>query len=60
LCLNGIALASGNAPTFVASIVITSAAYAYRIRVEDAMLVSRFGAAYENYRREVGAIVPFV
>jgi protein-S-isoprenylcysteine O-methyltransferase Ste14 len=60
LCLNGIALASGNAPTFVASIVITSAAYAYRIRVEDAMLVSRFGAAYENYRREVGAILPFV
>jgi protein-S-isoprenylcysteine O-methyltransferase Ste14 len=60
LCLNGIALASGNAPTFVASIVITSAAYAYRIRVEDAMLVASFGAAYENYRRGVGAILPFV
>jgi protein-S-isoprenylcysteine O-methyltransferase Ste14 len=60
LCLNGIALASGNAPVLVASIVTTSAAYAYRIRVEDAMLVARFGTAYEEYRHEVRALVPFL
>jgi protein-S-isoprenylcysteine O-methyltransferase len=60
LCLNGIALASGNAPVFIASIAATSAAYAYRIRVEDAMLVARFGASYEAYRREVGALLPFL
>lgn len=60
LCLNGIALASGNAPVFIASIATTSAAYAYRIRVEDAMLVARFGASYETYRQEVGAILPFL
>lgn len=60
LCLNGIALASGNAPVLAASIVATFAAYGYRIHVEDAMLVSRFGAAYEDYRHEVPAIVPFM
>ena len=59
LCLNGIALASGNAPTFAASIATTFAAYAYRIRVEDAMLVAAFGASYEGYRREVRALLPF-
>jgi protein-S-isoprenylcysteine O-methyltransferase Ste14 len=60
LCLNGIALASGNAPVLAASIVATLAAYAYRIRIEDAMLVDRFGAAYEEYRHEVRALVPFI
>lgn len=60
LCLNGIALASGNAPVLAASLLTTLAAYAYRIRVEDAMLVDRFGAAYEDYRRQVRALVPFL
>ncbi len=60
LCLNGIALASGNAPVLAASLVTTLAAYAYRIRVEDAMLVDSFGAAYEDYRHQVRALVPFL
>ncbi len=60
LCLNGMALASGNAPVLAASFVTTLAAYAYRIRVEDAMLVDSFGAAYEEYRRQVRALVPFL
>ena len=60
LCLNGLALASGNALVFVASVVTTFAAYAYRIHVEDAMLVAAFGAPYESYRREVGALWPSV
>lgn len=59
LTLNGVALASGSAPVFVASLAATSAAYAYRIRVEDAMLVAAFGAEYEAYRREVSALLPF-
>ena len=59
LCLNGIAPASGNTFTLLASIAATFAAYAYRIRVEDAMLVAAFGAPYERYRRETGAILPF-
>jgi protein-S-isoprenylcysteine O-methyltransferase Ste14 len=58
LTLNGIALASGDLLTLTASLVVTSAAYAYRIRVEDAMLVGRFGATYQRYRAEVGALIP--
>jgi protein-S-isoprenylcysteine O-methyltransferase Ste14 len=58
LCLNGIALASGDTLVFLASIAATLAAYTYRIRVEDAMLVAAFGVPYESYRRETGALVP--
>jgi protein-S-isoprenylcysteine O-methyltransferase len=60
LTLNGIALASGNALTFFASLVATCAAYAYRVRVEDSMLVAAFGAAYDSYRSEVGALLPLL
>jgi protein-S-isoprenylcysteine O-methyltransferase len=59
LTLNGIALASGDLLTLIASLAVTSAAYAYRISVEDAMLVCRFGAGYQRYQEEVGAILPF-
>lgn len=59
LCLNGIGLASGNLIVAVASIAATFAAYAYRIRVEDAMLIRQFGETYERYRREVPALLPF-
>jgi protein-S-isoprenylcysteine O-methyltransferase Ste14 len=59
VCLNGIGLASGNALVVVASILITCAAYYYRIRVEDAMLIKAFGEAYESYRRSTGALIPW-
>jgi protein-S-isoprenylcysteine O-methyltransferase len=58
LCLNGIGLASGNTVVLIASIVITSAAYYYRIRTEEAMLLASFGEAYESYRRSTGALIP--
>jgi protein-S-isoprenylcysteine O-methyltransferase Ste14 len=60
LCLNAIALTSGAAPVFVASLLATIAGYVYRVRAEDAMLVAALGAPYESYRREVGALLPFV
>jgi protein-S-isoprenylcysteine O-methyltransferase len=60
LTLNGIALATGNAVVFIASVVVIGAAYVYRIQAEDAMLVAAFGAPYESYRRDVKAIIPFV
>ena len=60
LSLNGIALTSCSIPIFVSSIAATLAAYAYRIRVEEAMLIATFGEPYEQYRREVAALVPFV
>lgn len=59
MCLNGIAVASGDLLTVLASLTVTGAAYAYRIHVEDAMLIARFGAHYEAYHREVRALVPF-
>ena len=60
LTMNGMALATGNWVIFLASLAATLAAYAHRIRVEDAMLVSTFGEPYESYRREVKALIPFV
>ena len=31
-----------------------------RVRIEDALLAGRFGAAFEDYRRRVAAYIPFV
>lgn len=59
LCLNGIALASGNAAILIASLVATSAAYTYRIKVEDEMLVAGLGHPYVEYREQVRALLPF-
>ncbi|HLZ75564.1 isoprenylcysteine carboxylmethyltransferase family protein [Phenylobacterium sp.] len=58
LCLNGIAFTSGSAPVFAASLVATIVGYAYRIRVEDRMLVDALGEPYAQYRREVRALLP--
>ena len=58
LALNGAALTSGNWVTFAAALTATSAAYAYRIRVEDQMLVAAFGEPYASYRRQVRALIP--
>ena len=60
LTLDGVAMGSGNWAVLGASLVVTFAAYAYRIRVEDEMLVRAFGETYDAYRREVGAVIPFV
>jgi protein-S-isoprenylcysteine O-methyltransferase Ste14 len=58
LVLNGVALASGNWIVLLASLIATLAAYAYRIKVEDEMLVAALGDPYRQYRREVNALVP--
>jgi protein-S-isoprenylcysteine O-methyltransferase Ste14 len=58
LVLNGIALASGNWLVLLFSLVATLSAYAYRIRVEDRMLVGALGQPYADYRRQVRALFP--
>jgi protein-S-isoprenylcysteine O-methyltransferase len=58
LALNGVALASGNWVTLLASLMATFAAYRYRITVEDEMLVAALGDSYAEYRREVPALLP--
>jgi protein-S-isoprenylcysteine O-methyltransferase Ste14 len=60
LCLNGIGLASGNMATLIASLLATSAAYSYRIKVEDEMLIATLGPSYVEYREQVRALLPFV
>ena len=60
LCLNGIALASGNCSTLLASLAATWVAYSYRIKVEDAMLLRSLGRPYAIYRSEVRALLPCV
>ncbi len=56
LALNGVALASGNWMTLLASLVATFAAYRYRITVEDEMLVAALGDSYAQYRRGASAL----
>ena len=58
LVLNGIALASGNWLVLAASLVATGAAYGYRIRLEDIMLVTALGQPYADYRQQVRALIP--
>lgn len=60
ICLNGIALASGNWLTLLGSLLATFATYGYRIRVEDEMLVANLGSAYSDYRRQVRPLLPLL
>ena len=55
---HNVAFATG-AAILIASLVATSAAYAYRIKVEDEMLVATLGQAYIEYREQVRALLPF-
>jgi len=58
LTLNGIALASGNWAVLLASLIATVAAYTYRIRIEDKMLVAALGNSYVEYQRRVRPLLP--
>lgn len=51
---------SGKVVALVASLPATVAVYIHRIRAEYAMLAVTLGATYAAYRREVGALIPFV
>lgn len=53
----GSAMVTREATAFVA-VVVMAATYLRKIRIEEAVLVERFGAEYESYRRDVCAIVP--
>jgi protein-S-isoprenylcysteine O-methyltransferase len=58
LALNGIALASANWIVLLCSIIATFLGYAYRIRVEDRMLIVALGQPYADYRQQVPALFP--
>jgi protein-S-isoprenylcysteine O-methyltransferase Ste14 len=44
----------------LAAVIIAAAAWGWKSRQEEAMLLTRFGPDYEHYRREVRAFVPFL
>ena len=58
LFLNGVALSSGNWIALLLSVPVTFAAYGYRIKVEDEMMMTAFGSAYAQYRLRVRALIP--
>jgi protein-S-isoprenylcysteine O-methyltransferase len=56
----GLGLALGNWASLVAVLVCVLIGYAYRIRVEEAALVSVLGQPYTEYMRRTARLVPFV
>ena len=47
-------------PLFLAATAIFICGTEVRVRIEDGLLASRFGAEFQEYRRSVPAYVPFV
>ena len=47
-------------PLFLTSIVLFTVGTEIRVRVEDALLASRFGDQFRDYRRSVAAYIPFI
>jgi len=43
-----------------AAVVFFVAGTEIRVRIEEALLTSRFGAAYDEYRRRVPGYLPFI
>ena len=55
----GTGIAYGEIRGLVAFALITMA-WGYKSRLEEAFLIRQFGAEYEQYRREVKGLIPFV
>lgn len=55
----GAALVSGDVHAFLAVVVVT-AAYLRKMRLEEQNLAQVFGPRYEEYRRETRALIPWV
>jgi protein-S-isoprenylcysteine O-methyltransferase Ste14 len=56
----GFALAVGNWVATLILVVLLFGVYGYRIRLEEAMLVERFGNEYQEYRKQTWRLVPFI
>jgi len=50
----------GRWPRLLASLILFIIGTEIRVRVEDALLESRFGEQARNFRREVSAYIPFI
>ena len=56
----GACIATGNLVLIAGTILVTYPALYYRARVEERLLRDRFGAAYDEYARRVGMLVPLL
>jgi protein-S-isoprenylcysteine O-methyltransferase Ste14 len=55
----GTAIAFGEISGLLAFVMILGA-WGYKSRLEESVMVERFGAEYETYRRKVKSLIPFV
>ena len=60
IALVGIGLALGNWAGLLALLACIAAAYAYRISIEEAVLVAALGEPYTQYMRRTTRLVPFL
>lgn len=56
----GIGIALGNWMSIAAVVVAVCVGYVWRIRVEEAALKTRFGAAYVAYAEKTWSLIPFL
>ena len=56
----GFALAVGNWIAAIIMTVLLFGVYSYRIRSEEAMLIDKFGEAYQDYQKRTWRLVPFI
>jgi protein-S-isoprenylcysteine O-methyltransferase Ste14 len=54
----GTCMATGNLLLIAGTLLVTYPAFYLRARAEERLLRERFGAAYDQYAREVGMLVP--
>jgi protein-S-isoprenylcysteine O-methyltransferase Ste14 len=60
LALFGLALALGNWAGLFAMLILPAAAFAYRITVEEAALLSTLGEPYACYMRRTWRLIPYL
>jgi len=60
ITMAGVGLAMGHWLSLAAMILLPMLGFAWRIRVEEASLATRFGADYEAYRSRRWALVPLI
>lgn len=56
----GYAIATQSVLSVIINMVLFFVAYSYRIRTEEAALVSQFGDSYRQYQKKTWRIIPFI
>ena len=56
----GLALAMGNLIPIIIIPLTFAAAYTYRIRTEEKMLIEIFGSQYKEYQKSSKLLIPFI